>query len=45
VTVTYRTDDGPLAFPPRTVDEVVGIRGLVVEVRLLAADREVARAA
>jgi hypothetical protein len=45
VTVTYRTDDGPLACPPRTVDEVVGIRGLVVEVRLLTADREVARAA
>src|SRR5687768_1484552 len=45
VTVTYRTDDGPLASPPRTVEEVVGIRGLVVEVRLLAADREVSRAA
>jgi hypothetical protein len=45
VTVTYRTDDGPLASPPRTLGEVVAIRGLVLEVRLLTADREVSRAA
>jgi hypothetical protein len=40
VTVAYRTVDGPLPDPPRTLDEVVAIGGLVVEVRLLAAGRE-----
>jgi hypothetical protein len=41
VTVACRTLDGPLVAPPRTLGEVVALRGLVVEVRLLAAGREV----
>jgi hypothetical protein len=45
VTVTYRTEDGPLSTPPRTLDDVVAIRGLVIEVRLLAVGREVPHAA
>ena len=45
VTVAYRTLDGPLASPPRTLDEVAALRGLVVDVRLLAAGREVSRVA
>jgi hypothetical protein len=45
VTVAYRMADGPLTSPPRTLDEVVAIRGLVVEVRLLAPGPEVPRAA
>jgi hypothetical protein len=44
VTVAYRTVHGPLPVPPRTLNEVVAIRGLVVEVRLLAVGREVPRA-
>ena len=42
VTVTYRTERGPLALPPRTLDEVVAIDGLVIEVRLLEALRRAA---
>lgn len=45
VTVTFRTEDRPLPEAPRTLDEVVAIRGLVLEVRLLAVGREVSRAA
>jgi hypothetical protein len=45
VSVTYRTVDGPLASPPRNLNEVVAIRGLVVEVRLMAVGPEVPRAA
>ncbi|TQN38002.1 hypothetical protein FHU33_4682 [Blastococcus colisei] len=45
VTVQYRTDDGPLLVPPRSLYDVVAIRGLVVEVRLLAVGSEVSRAA
>ncbi|SFF50270.1 hypothetical protein [Blastococcus tunisiensis] len=45
VTVRYRTDDGPVLAPPRSLYEVMGFRGLVVEVRLLAVGREVRRAA
>jgi hypothetical protein len=45
VAVTYRTGSGPLLTPPRTLNEVVAIRDLVVEVRLLAVGREVPRAA
>ena len=45
MTVTYRTEDGPLSTPPRTLDDVVAIRGLVIEVRLLAVGREVPHAA
>jgi hypothetical protein len=41
VTVAYRTVDGPLATPPRTLNEVVAMQGLVIEVRLLVADPEV----
>jgi hypothetical protein len=44
VTVAYRTVHGPLPVPPRTLNEVVAIHGLVVEVRLLAVGREVSRA-
>jgi hypothetical protein len=44
VTVAYRTVHGPLPVPPRTLNEVVAIDGLVVEVRLLAVSREVPRA-
>jgi len=45
VTVTFRTDDGPLPSQPRTLSEAVAIRGLVVEVRLLAAEQETTGAA
>ncbi|CAA9230041.1 MAG: hypothetical protein AVDCRST_MAG57-992 [uncultured Blastococcus sp.] len=44
VTVAYRMPDGDRALPPRTLDEVVAVRGLVVEVRLLAVGPEVPRA-
>jgi hypothetical protein len=37
VAVTYRTDAGPLDRAPRDVSEIVALRGLVVEVRLLSA--------
>lgn len=45
VSVGYRMTDGPLLVPPRTLNDVVAIHGLVVEVRLLAVEREVPRAA
>ena len=45
VTVAYRTVHGPLPVPPRTLNEVVAIRDLLVEVRLLAVGREVPRVA
>ena len=45
VTVAYRTEDGPLPAPPRTLAEVIAIRGLVIEVRLLAVGQEVPSAA
>jgi hypothetical protein len=45
VTIGYRTDAGPLLVPPRTLNEVIAVRCLVVEVRLLAAGAEVSRAA
>jgi hypothetical protein len=38
VAVTYRTADGALTPPPRTLDDVLAIRGLVIEVRLLPVD-------
>jgi hypothetical protein len=34
VTVRYRTEAGPLAESPRTLNEVVAVLGLVLEVRL-----------
>jgi hypothetical protein len=34
VTIAYRTEAGPLAAPPRTLNEVVAVLGLVLEVRL-----------
>ena len=37
VTFRYRSDDGPLDRPPRTVAEIVATPGLVVEVHLLPA--------
>lgn len=37
VTLAYRTDAGPLGRAPRDVPEIVALRGLVVEVRLLPA--------
>lgn len=37
VTIAYRSLDGPLPDVPRTVNDVVGLRGLVIEVRLHAA--------
>jgi hypothetical protein len=37
VTFRYRSDDGPLDRPPRTVAEIVATPGLVVEVHLLQA--------
>jgi hypothetical protein len=37
VTLGYRTDAGPLGRAPRGVAEIVALRGLVVEVRLLPA--------
>ncbi|TFV64017.1 UNVERIFIED_ORG: hypothetical protein E4P37_13525 [Bacillus sp. AZ43] len=37
VTVAYRTARGPLPVPPRTLDDVVAIEGLVIEVRLFPA--------
>lgn len=45
VTVRYRTEHGPLMVPPRSLYDVVAIRGLVVEVRLLPVGPEVCRAA
>jgi hypothetical protein len=45
VTVAYRAEDGPLPAPPRTLAEVIAIRGLVIEVRLLAVGQEVPSAA
>jgi hypothetical protein len=45
VTVAFRTADGPPATPPRTLDDVAAIHGLVVEVRLLAAGPEAVGAA
>jgi hypothetical protein len=44
VTVGFRSADGPLLVTPRTLNDVVAIRGLVIEVRLLEA-REERRAA
>ncbi|GAA3176264.1 hypothetical protein GCM10010531_32380 [Blastococcus jejuensis] len=37
VSLTYRTDAGPLGRAPRDVQEIVALRGLVVEVHLLQA--------
>lgn len=37
VRVGYRSAAGPLLVPPRTVSEVIGLRDLVIEVRLLPA--------
>jgi len=37
VSVGYRTAAGPLLLPPRTLNEVVAIRDLVIEVRLAPA--------
>jgi hypothetical protein len=37
VTVRFRDDDGPLDDAPRTLPEVLAVRGLVVEVQLLPA--------
>jgi hypothetical protein len=45
VTVSFRTEEGPLLDAPRTLDDVLAIRGLVLEVRLLAVGREAFRAA
>jgi hypothetical protein len=45
VTIEYRTAAGPLPAPPRTLAEVIAVLGLVIEVRLHAADGEVHRAA
>ncbi len=36
-TLTYRSADGPLPKTPRTLDDAVSLRGLVIEVRLHAA--------
>jgi len=44
VTVGYRSAGGPLLAAPRTLNDVVAIRGLVIEVRLLAAREEERRA-
>lgn len=44
VTIAYRSAEGPLLVPPRTLNDVVAVRGLVIEVRLLEA-REARRAA
>jgi hypothetical protein len=45
VAVAYRTVHGQLPVPPRTLNEVVAIRDLLVEVRLLAVGRQVPRVA
>jgi hypothetical protein len=45
VTIEYRTAAGPLPAPPRTPAEAIAVLGLVIEVRLHAADGEVHRAA
>ena len=45
VTVGYRSAAGPLLVAPRTLNDVVAIRGLVIEVRLFAAREEARRAA
>jgi hypothetical protein len=45
VTIAYRSVQGPLLVPPRTLDDVVAIRGLVIEVRLLATRAGAERAA
>lgn len=37
VSIAYRSDRGPLLVPPRSLYDVVAIRALVVEVRLLSA--------
>lgn len=44
VALTYRTDAGPLGRAPRDLQEIVALRGLVVEVHLLpAVDASAAR--
>ena len=45
VTVAYRSAEGPLLAAPRTLNDVVAIRGLIIEVRLLAAHEGERRAA
>jgi hypothetical protein len=45
VTIAYRSVQGPLLVAPRTLNDVVAIRGLVIEVRLLAAQAGAERAA
>lgn len=45
VTIRYRTEAGPLAEPPRTLNEVVAVLGLVLEVRLQPAAEGSDRAA
>ncbi len=45
VSIGYRTAEGSLLVPPRTLNDVVAIRGLVIEVRLLAARVGARRAA
>jgi len=45
VRIEYRTAAGPLPAPPRTPAEAIAVLGLVIEVRLHAADGEVHRAA
>ncbi|WP_324275574.1 hypothetical protein [Blastococcus brunescens] len=45
VTIAYRSATGPLLVPPRTLDEVVQRRDLVIEVRLLPARGSRQRAA
>ena len=45
VTVGYRSAEGPLLVAPRTLNDAVAMRGLVIEVRLLAAREGQRRAA
>ena len=45
VTIRYRTEAGPLAQPPRTLNEVIAVSGLVLEVRLQSAAEGSSRAA
>jgi len=45
VSIAYRSDRGPLPAPPRSLYDVVAIRALVVEVRLLDARTAARRAA
>jgi hypothetical protein len=45
VSIAYRTASGPLETPPRTLADVIGIDGLVIEVRLLDAVGVTGRAA